>query len=111
MSLTILAEPAPLVVNADSVVLIGKTRVTLDTIIEMFETGATAEAIHEQFPTVDLADIYAAISYYLKHQTEVAQYLKARAELAQKVRAENERRFPSQGLRDRLLARRTAQQS
>jgi hypothetical protein len=30
MSLTILAEPAPLVVNADGVVLIGKTRVTLD---------------------------------------------------------------------------------
>jgi uncharacterized protein (DUF433 family) len=111
MSLTILAEPAPLVINADGAVLIGKTRVTLDTIIEAFEAGATAEEINQQFPTVDLADIYAAISYYLKHQAEVKQYLKARAELAQKVRAENEQRFPSHGLRDRLLARRTAQQS
>jgi uncharacterized protein (DUF433 family) len=111
MSLTILAEPVPLVVNTDGVVLIGKTRVTLDTIIEAFEAGATAEEINQQFPTVDLADIYAAISYYLKHETEVARYLKVRAELAQTVRAENEQRFPSQGLRDRLLARRAAQQS
>jgi uncharacterized protein (DUF433 family) len=108
MSLTILAEPAPLAVNPDGVVLIGNTRVTLDTVIELFEAGATAEEINEQFPTVDLADVYAAISYYLKHQVEVAQYLKNRAELTEKVRAENKQRFPSAGLRARLLARRAA---
>jgi uncharacterized protein (DUF433 family) len=111
MSLTILAEPTPLIVNADGAVLIGKTRVTLDSVIEMFETGATAEDITEQFSSLDLADVYATISYYLKHQDEVSQYLKAREQLNQQVRSENEQRFPSVGLRDRLLARRAAKES
>jgi uncharacterized protein (DUF433 family) len=111
MSLTILAEPTPLIVNSDGAVLIGKTRVTLDSVIEMFETGATAEDITEQFSSLDLADVYATISYYLKHQDEVLQYLKTREQLSQQVRSENEQRFPSVGLRDRLLARRATKQS
>lgn len=110
MSLTILIEPSPLVTNSDGVVLVGRTRVTLDTIVAMFETGATAEEIVEQFSSLDLADVYAAISYYLKHQPEVLQYLERRKQLGEQVKVENEQRFPSAGLRDRLLARRAVQQ-
>jgi uncharacterized protein (DUF433 family) len=85
MSLTISSEPTPLIVNSDGAVLIGKTRVTLDSVIEMFETGATAEDITEQFSSLDLADVYATISYYLKHQDEVLQYLKTREQLNQQL--------------------------
>ncbi len=109
MSLTILIEPAPLVANSDGVVLVGRTRVTLDTIVAMFDTGATAEEIVEQFSSLDLADVYAAISYYLKHQPEVLQYLERRKRSGEQVKLENEQRFPSVGLRDRLLARRAVQ--
>jgi hypothetical protein len=43
MTLSIVAEAAPLKVTADGVVRVGKTRVTLDTIVAVFKQGATAE--------------------------------------------------------------------
>nr|WP_290225744.1 DUF433 domain-containing protein [Trichocoleus desertorum] len=106
MSLVITAEPVPLVVNSDGVVLVSGTRVPLDTIIAEFNQGATAEGIVEQYSSVTLADVYAVISYYLRHQSEVETYLQQQQQRTQVVRQENERRFSSNGLRDRLLTRR-----
>jgi uncharacterized protein (DUF433 family) len=106
MNLTITTEPTPLVVNPDHVILVRGTRVPLDTIVFEFKQGATAEGIVEQYSSLDLADVYAAISYYLRHQSDVENYLQQRQQTAEDVRAENERRFPSKGLRDRLLAQR-----
>jgi uncharacterized protein (DUF433 family) len=106
MNLTITIEPTPLVVNTDDVVLVQGTRVPLDTVVLEFKQGATAEEIVEQYSSLDLADVYAVISYYLRHQSDVETYLQQRQQDAEEVRAENERRFPSKGLRDRLLAQR-----
>jgi uncharacterized protein (DUF433 family) len=111
MSLTITAEPIPLVVNADGVVLVSGTRVPLDTIVAEFKQGATAEGIVEQYSSLKLADVYAVISYYLRHQNEIEAYLQQQQQRSQAVRQENERRFPSNGLRDRLLTRRLAANS
>ena len=36
LTLAILAEPAPLQANEDGVILVGKTRVTLDTVVSVF---------------------------------------------------------------------------
>ncbi|HEV2348635.1 MAG TPA: DUF433 domain-containing protein [Terriglobia bacterium] len=77
MGLTIANEPVPLRVTADSVVRVGGTRVTLDTVAAAFEEGATAEEIVEQYSTLRLADIYGAISYYLSDRAEVEAYLAA----------------------------------
>jgi uncharacterized protein (DUF433 family) len=113
MSLSIAAEPVPLSMNADGVALVGRTRVPLDSVVAAFKQGATPEEIVEQFSSLNLADVYAVISYYLRHQQEVETYLQQQQQFAQQfaqqVREENERRFPSQGLRDRLLARRANQ--
>jgi len=106
MNLTITIEPTPLVVNTDDVVLVQGTRVPLDTVVFEFKQGATAEEIVEQYSSLDLADVYAVISYYLRHQSDVEIYLQQRQQYAEEVRAENERRFPTKGLRDRLLAQR-----
>jgi uncharacterized protein (DUF433 family) len=106
MSLTILTEPTPLRVNADGVVFVGETRVPIDTVICHFKQGATAEEIVERFSSLDLADVYAAIAYYLRHEAEVEAYLQEQETLSQRIREENERRFPSKGLRERLLAKR-----
>jgi len=106
MSISIVAEPAPLTVDADGVIRVGGTRVTLDTIVAAFLDGATAEEIAQQYPSLDLADIYAAISYYLRHRPEVEAYLQQRRRLAEEVRRENESRFAPHGVRARLLARR-----
>jgi hypothetical protein len=49
------------------------------------------------------------IGYYIRHQEEVNAYLERRRQAAEQVRQENERRFTPLGIRDRLLARRSAQ--
>ena len=99
-------ERVPIHTDADGVVRVAGTRVTLDTIVGAFEAGATAEEIAQQYPTVPLVDVYSVITYYLRHKPEVDAYLKERDVLAERVREEVERRFPSTGIRERLLARR-----
>lgn len=110
MNLIIAAEPVPLEANDDGVVLVSGTRVPLNTVISVFRYGATAEDIVDRYPSLDLADVYAVIAYYLHHQDEVEAYLREQERIHEQVREENERRFPSKGLRDRLLARRQARQ-
>lgn len=100
------AEPPPLRMNGDGAILVGETRVPLDTVVGEYEDGATPEEIVHRFSSLDLADVYAVISYYLRHRSEVEAYLKRRREQADEVRRENEARFPPQGVRERLLARR-----
>ena len=106
MALEIKVETVPLRTDADGVVRVGATRVTLDTVIEAFRDGATAEEIASQYPTLQLADVYSVIAYYLRSTDEVEAYLKKRLEVAKNVSEENEARFDPKGVRDRLTARR-----
>jgi len=110
MTLTIVAEPAPLEMNSDGVVLVSKTRITLDTIVAVFKQGTTAEEIVHRYPSLQLADVYATIAFYLKHQQEVEAYLQQRQQQAQAIRKMNQSRFDSQGWRDRLLNRKAEQE-
>ncbi|MBZ0170471.1 hypothetical protein MELA_02927 [Candidatus Methylomirabilis lanthanidiphila] len=100
----------PLETDADGVVRVGDTRVTLDTIIMAFTDGATAEEIAQQYPSLELADVYSVIGYYLRHQTEVDAYVRQRAQQATQIRQHNEARFDPAGIRDRLVVRRSGQQ-
>ena len=106
MTLVIATEPSPLETDADGVVHVGGTRVTLDTIVAAFNDGATAEEIVHQYPSLHLADVYAVISYYLRRRSEVGAYLRQRQQQAAYIREQNEARFDPHGVRDRLLARR-----
>lgn len=105
-SLVIEAEPVPLRVDPEGVVRVADTRVTLDTVVDAYREGATAEEIAQQYSSLDLADVYAVIGYFLHRRFEIDAYLEQRRRLAGDVRRENERRFDPQGIRDRLLARR-----
>jgi len=107
LTLTIVAEPPPLFTDADGVIRVGDTRVTLDTVVSAFEEGATAEEIVYQYPILNLADVYAVLGYYLQRQAEVDTYLQRRRQQAQVVRESNEARYAPQGIRERLLARRS----
>jgi uncharacterized protein (DUF433 family) len=106
MSLLVTADPIPLASDADGVVRIGSTRVTLDTVVAAFRDGMTPEGIVEQYPSLRLAQVYSVIGYVLDHSEEVEAYLRGRQQLAEQVRRENEARFDPTGVRDRLLARR-----
>lgn len=105
MNLLATTEPIPLHENTDGVILVGETRVPLDTVVAVFNQGATAEEIVYRYPSLKLADVYAVIAFYLNHQLEVDAYLKQRKQESEKIRATNQAKFDMQGLRDRLLAR------
>jgi uncharacterized protein (DUF433 family) len=91
--------------DLDGVIRIAHTRVTLDTVINAFQDGATAEEIAQQYPAVSLADIYSLIGYYLRRRPEIEAYLAWRRQADQQVRQEHEARFNPAGIRARLLAR------
>lgn len=99
-------DSPPLAKDAGGVIRIGATRVSLDSVIFAFLDGSTPEEIVQQYPSLDLADAYAAVTYYLNHRKEVEAYLNERKTQRALIRAEVEGRFDPQGIRDRLLSRR-----
>jgi uncharacterized protein (DUF433 family) len=106
MSIQIENEIIPLGRDADDILRVSHTRVTLDSLVAAFQDGATAEEIVQQYPSLPLADVYAVIGYYLKHRTSVDEYLERRNTDRTKVQEENEAMCDPHGLRERLLARR-----
>ena len=52
------------------------SRISLDSIVYNWREGLSAEEIRDNFPTLKLVEVYAAITYYLEHQAEIDHYLK-----------------------------------
>ncbi len=113
MVLTVAADPVPLRTEADGSMRIGKTRVTLDILIAAFHDRLSPEEIVQQITVLDLADVYAVLAFYLRHQEAVDAYLAEREQQAIEIRAKIEAlQGPRpEGLRQRLLARQAQQQS
>jgi uncharacterized protein (DUF433 family) len=84
MTLTIALDPAPIETDAHGVVRVAKTRVTLDTVVTAFLEGCTPEEIAEQYPSIQLSNIYLVIGYYLRHKDEVDTYLTGRQRLTRR---------------------------
>lgn len=95
----------PLSTDDAGVLRVGDTRVSLDSVIFAFKDGATSEEIVQQYPVLNLPDVYAVISYYLQHPAEVEDYLEQRRTQRRALRQELEARFDPHGIRARLLAR------
>ena len=106
MSLDLEPTTLPLRPDAQGVVRVGGTRVTLECVLHAYIDGESAEGIVERFPVLDLADVHATIAWFLRHRTEADAYLSAAHAEAARQQAEP----PSGGgaiqLRARLLARR-----
>ncbi|MEO7037818.1 MAG: DUF433 domain-containing protein [Polyangiaceae bacterium] len=100
------AKPPPLVADEGGVIRVAGTRVQLETVVLAFDAGATAEEIAQQYPSLDLADVYAVLSYLLGNEFAVREYVAKRLESAAALRAVVERDRPQDGIRQRLLARR-----
>jgi uncharacterized protein (DUF433 family) len=103
---TLVATPPPLRLDPNGTLYVGESRVPLDTVVGVYETGASPEEIVRRYDTLRLADVFGVLSYYLAHREEVDAYLSERRRLAAEVRAENQARFPTEGVREKLLARR-----
>jgi uncharacterized protein (DUF433 family) len=112
MPLTIHEDAVPLRVDETGTVRIGQTRVILELVIQAFQDGATPEQIVQDYDTLNLADVYAVIGYYLRHRDEVHAYLAERAAAAGELRKKIEaaqRDLPD--IRARLLAARARKEA
>lgn len=97
----------PLLRIESGAVKVGNTRITLDLIVEQYDNGMTPEDMVRAYDTLQLVDVYAAISYFLRHQNEVREYMKKREIEAAALQAFFEARRPPI-TRAELLARREA---
>jgi len=105
MELMVEAQVIPITLRGDGVARIGKTRVTLQTVIAAFRRGETPETIVDHYPALTLAEVYLVIGYYLEHRAEVDAYMQEQEAWAARVQQEVEARFDPTGIRARLIAR------
>jgi uncharacterized protein (DUF433 family) len=94
----------PLKTDDDGVIRVSGTRVTLHTLISAYRQGERPEAIHDAFPTVPLADIYAIISYYLAQRDQIDAYMRKVDEEGKRWQHIWEAQHPAPGKAE-LLAR------
>ena len=73
----IFPEGVPLEYRDGSIRVIG-SRITLDTLVHIFQRGETVEYLAEGFPTLSLEQIKAVIDWYLTHEREADEYLEVR---------------------------------
>ena len=99
-------DAVPLYVDPDGAVRVTGTRVLLEIVVGAFEQGDTPEEIVVSFPTLQLADVYAVIAYYLRHSDAVKAYIRWVDEEAEKIRQQIETYQNSAEFREQLAARR-----
>jgi uncharacterized protein (DUF433 family) len=79
-------DPVPLQLWEDGSIRIGGTRMLLYLVIEAWQSGASPEYIANQmYPSLSLADAYAAIGYYLRHKEELAECFRKQDEDAERA--------------------------
>jgi uncharacterized protein (DUF433 family) len=103
-------QTLPLRLTEDGTIRIADTRVSLDSVVHHYKLGATAEQIAQSF-VLDLADVYAAIAYYLSHEEAVEEYLREQErlgdEIQKKIESDPQYQKRSAELRARILARKS----
>ena len=99
------AEAPPLRQGDHGVVYVGQTRVPIDTVIEAFIDGDSAETIVDCYDVLTLSEVYATVAFYLAHRNEVDSYLKDRRSESEMLRREIESEPGYVESRERLLAR------
>lgn len=108
--MTIKAETPPLETDVNGTIRVAGTRVTLETLLDFYHQGHSADDLFEAFPTVPLADIHTVIGYYLRHRGEVDAYLQANEREAEEIRRQVEAMPGNRALRQRLQAAKKAQE-
>jgi uncharacterized protein (DUF433 family) len=101
-------QTVPLDVNSEGVIRVAGTRVTLDTIFEAFSEGTSAQEIAQQYD-LNLGDVFAVLSYIVRHPDDVSTYTAARTAQHKAARKLAQEQFGSESLRQELRARQESQ--
>ena len=81
------------------------TRIGIEHVIRYYNGGMTAEQIAHAFAyPLPLAQVYAAITYYLQRKDELDAYVRRLDETGDRLRQDLEKDPRHRGLRDKLLA-------
>ena len=106
-------QTLPLRLTEDGTIRVADSRVSLDSVVHHYKLGASAEQIAQKFPALELADVYAAITYYLNHEEAIEEYLRQQEakgdEVQEKIEPDPQCQKNSAELRARLLARKSEQ--
>jgi uncharacterized protein (DUF433 family) len=70
---------------------VGRSDVSLDSVVYAHRGGARPEVIHDQFPTLTLEETYGALAYYCANREEVDRYLEEQINRFEKLREAAER--------------------
>jgi uncharacterized protein (DUF433 family) len=98
-------ENVPLTPDGGGGYRVGKSRVSLDIVIEAFLLGQDPEGIVRGYDTLRRGDVYHVLGYYVEHRNEVDAHLRERRRAAGKLRQEIEAVQGSQeGLKAKLWA-------
>ncbi len=109
--MTLGSEQIPLERDESGTIRIASTRVTLESVAYAFQEGESAESIQEAFPSLSLSDVYLVLGYCLRHPQELQIYLDEQRQGDAQARDQDEERFPTNGLKERLLQRRAQRRS
>lgn len=105
MSLAATSFASPLRRDEHGVLRIGASRVMLERVVHAFDAGASAEEIVASYPTLDLGDVYATITFILKNRAEVDAYMAESEAEAERAHRQWETKYPTTDLRRRLRER------
>ena len=97
--------PKPVRKDAFGVLRVGRTRVSLDSVVYAFNQGEDAAEIGRNFDSLTLAEIHSAIAYYLHNKEKVDAYLAEQDREFEKKRLQNLKDFPPCLTREMLTAR------
>jgi uncharacterized protein (DUF433 family) len=97
--------PKPVRVDKGGGLKVGNTRVSLDSVVYAFNRGEDAAEIQRNFDTLSLAEVHAAIAYYLHNKAKVDAYLERQESLFEKSRAESNAQEGVRLMREKILAR------
>ena len=97
--------PIPLREDAHGLIRVVGSRVTLESIVAVFDRGSTPEEVVQSFPSLALGDAYSILAWVISHRPDVDAYLARRTAEEATVRENVELRSPTADLRQRLVAR------
>lgn len=109
MATTVGTIPKPVRMDSYGVLRVGRTRVSLDSVVHAFNEGMDATEIQYNYDTLTLAEIHGAISYYLHNKERIDAYLKQQKIVFEEMRERNHIEFPNGITRETLLARKNGE--